>query len=78
LLKASSVTGFFAAQFARAAGMRVIAVADYNKHGQRLMTIGVGMPSSFPIRISPPLTDLSQSVSLIVPLQRLQWQKFED
>jgi len=38
---ASSVTGFFAAQFARAAGMRVIAVADHNKHGQRLMTIGV-------------------------------------
>jgi NADPH:quinone reductase-like Zn-dependent oxidoreductase len=40
--KASSVTGSFAAQFAKAAGMRVIAVADHSRHGQRLMTIGVG------------------------------------
>lgn len=38
---ASSTTGFFAAQFARLAGMRVIAVADVSRHGERLRAIGV-------------------------------------
>ncbi|KAL8290442.1 hypothetical protein RQP46_002700 [Phenoliferia psychrophenolica] len=37
----SSVTGFFAAQFARLAGLRVIAVADISRHGERLRSAGV-------------------------------------
>ena len=39
---ASCVTGYFACQFARLAGLRVIAVACERKHGQRLRAIGVG------------------------------------
>lgn len=39
----SAVTGFFAAQFAIMADMRVIAVADKARHGKRLEDIGVGL-----------------------------------
>ncbi|GAA5992984.1 hypothetical protein JCM5350_004307 [Sporobolomyces pararoseus] len=38
---ASCVTGFFAAQFARLAGLKVIAVVCEKKHGDRLRKIGV-------------------------------------
>ncbi|GAA5849016.1 hypothetical protein JCM3766R1_005427 [Sporobolomyces carnicolor] len=38
---ASCVTGYFAAQFARLAGLRVIAVACERKHGDRLRAIGI-------------------------------------
>ncbi|GAA6012170.1 hypothetical protein JCM11491_001772 [Sporobolomyces phaffii] len=38
---ASCVTGYFAAQFARLAGLRVVAVACEKKHGERLRAIGV-------------------------------------
>ncbi|GAA5933161.1 zinc-binding alcohol dehydrogenase family protein [Sporobolomyces koalae] len=38
---ASCVTGYFACQFARIAGLRVIAVACEKKHGERLQAIGV-------------------------------------
>ncbi|GAA5990145.1 hypothetical protein JCM10908_005842 [Rhodotorula pacifica] len=38
---ASTVTGFFAAQFASLMGVRVIAVACEEKHGDRLRAIGV-------------------------------------
>ncbi|GAA5968803.1 hypothetical protein JCM3765_001270 [Sporobolomyces pararoseus] len=38
---ASCVTGYFAAQFARLAGLKVIAVVCERKHGDRLRNIGV-------------------------------------
>ena len=38
---ASSVTGYFACQYARLAGLRVIAVADIERHAERLKEAGV-------------------------------------
>lgn len=38
---ASTVTGYFAAQFGKLAGLTVIAVADEKRHGKRLRDIGI-------------------------------------
>ena len=36
------MTGYLAAQLARVAGLRVIAVADESKHGDKLRAVGIG------------------------------------